>query len=180
MPRHSWKLICACASLAASSLARAQVAHLPTQSGQAAYGAIAEIVRMLEADPTTDWSKVDVEGLRQHLLDMDDVMMRSTVATRSVDGGVELDVTGSGRTVPAVRRMLTMHAMMLNGSADYRASAREIPAGLQMKVTARDPGDAQAVARIRALGFAGLLAEGDHHARHHLAIARGEAHTHSN
>ena len=34
--------------------------------------------------------------------------------------------------------------------------------------------DAKAVARVRGLGFAGLLTQGAHHQAHHLAMARGE------
>jgi hypothetical protein len=41
----------------------------PVLPGQDAFGAVQEIVRMLEADPETDWSKVDLEVLRQHLID---------------------------------------------------------------------------------------------------------------
>jgi len=40
--------------------------------GQDAFGAIQEIVQILDADPKTDWSKVDLEALRQHLIDMDE------------------------------------------------------------------------------------------------------------
>ena len=35
----------------------------PTMPGQDAFGAIQEIVRILEADPKTDWSKVNLEAL---------------------------------------------------------------------------------------------------------------------
>jgi hypothetical protein len=42
-------------------------------------------------------------------------------------------------------------------------------------VTARDPSNTKLVAMIRGEGFAGLLTEGDHHARHHMALARGDA-----
>ena len=31
---------------------------VPTMPGQAAFGAISEVVRMLKADPATDWSRV--------------------------------------------------------------------------------------------------------------------------
>jgi hypothetical protein len=34
------------------------------------------------------------------------------------------------------------------------------------------------IAMIRGEGFAGLLTEGDHHARHHMALARGDAMAH--
>jgi hypothetical protein len=38
---------------------------------------------------------------------------------------------------------------------------------------AKDPADSATVARIRGLGFAGLLTQGAHHQAHHLAMARG-------
>jgi hypothetical protein len=149
---------------------------VPTSAGQAAFATIAEVVRLLKADSATDWSKVDIEALRRHLIDMDAVTMRSTVRQHNVDGGMEADVTGTGETVGAIRRMLSMHAMMLDQTAEYRSTSTEIPDGVRFRVTAKDVKDARAVAQVRSLGFAGLLTEGDHHARHHMAIARGMPH----
>src|SRR5687768_15226365 len=63
-------------------------AGVPTMPGQDAFGAIAEIVRILEADPATDWSKVDIERLRQHLIDMNEVVLRSVVKQTSIAGGL--------------------------------------------------------------------------------------------
>jgi hypothetical protein len=151
---------------------------VPTSSGQAAFATISEVVRTLEADSTTDWSKVDIEALRQHLIDMDAVTMRSRVRQRNVEGGMEADVTGNGTTAAAIKRMLSMHSMMLDQSAEYHATAVEIPGGVRFRVTAKGADSARVVARIRGLGFVGLLTEGDHHARHHMAIARGEMNPH--
>ena len=153
-------------------------AEKPKLPAQAAYGAIAEIVRILEADSTTDWAKVNIEALRQHLIDMDDVTLRSSVAQHSVAGGAEMDVTGTGRTVGAIQRMVVDHSRMLDQLADYHAVATRINGGVHLIVTARIASDARVVARIRGLGFAGLLTEGDHHSAHHLALARGDAHPH--
>lgn len=147
-----------------------------TVPSQAAFATIAEIVKQLTADSTTDWSKVNLEALRQHLIDMDHVVMRSVVTQTSVPGGVSLDVTGAGKLPGAIRRMLTMHAMALSeeGSGSYVAKASDIPGGVRLIATARNPADASAVARLRGLGFAGLITEGDHHAMHHMMLARGE------
>jgi hypothetical protein len=41
---------------------------MPTEQGQAAFGTVQEIVRILEADPATDWTKVNMAGLREHLI----------------------------------------------------------------------------------------------------------------
>src|ERR1019366_1336233 len=68
--------------------------HQATQPGQAAFGTIQEIVEILEADPATDWSKVDIDALRQHLIDMDNVTLRARVVTTPVLGGARFDITG--------------------------------------------------------------------------------------
>jgi hypothetical protein len=143
--------------------------------GQAAFGAIGEVVRILKAHPNTDWGKVNIEALRQHLVDMDEVVMHSAVKQRNVAGGFEADVTGAGPTVAAIRRMTVNHSAMLEQGEDYHASAKEIPNGVRLVVTAKNAADASSVARVRGLGFAGILTESDHHPAHHLAIARGEA-----
>src|SRR5690348_17327314 len=45
----------------------ARQARALREPGQAAFGAIQEMVESLQADPQTDWSKVDVDALREHL-----------------------------------------------------------------------------------------------------------------
>lgn len=48
---------------------------MPTMPGQDAFGAIQEIVRILEADPNTNWEKINLSGLREHLVDMNEVTL---------------------------------------------------------------------------------------------------------
>ncbi len=151
----------------------ATTASVPTRPGQAAFGAIAEVVALLDADPATDWSRVDIEALRQHLIDMDNVTMRSRIAAVDVPGGFRASVTGTGEVVASVRRMTTAHArqMRLDGLAE--ATVTEIPGGVRLTVTATTPDDPRAVARLRGLGAIGFLTLGDHHQAHHAMIARG-------
>jgi hypothetical protein len=144
------------------------------QPGQGAFGAMAEVVRTLEADAATDWSKVDMERLRQHLIDMDEVVLRASLKATQVPGGVSMDVTGTGRTVQSIRAMVVPHSAELDRMPVWSAKAEPIPDGVRLIVIARDPGDAKTVARIRGLGFAGLLVQGEHHGPHHLAMAKGE------
>jgi hypothetical protein len=151
------------------------------QSGQGAFAAIAEVVRILELDPSTDWSKVDLERLRQHLIDMNEVVLRASVKETPVTGGVALDITGTGRTAQAIRAMIVPHGMELDQMPAWSAKTEPLGDGVRLTVTARDPSDARTVARIRGLGFTGLLVQGGHHAPHHLAMAKGElpaAHKH--
>ena len=76
----------------------------PTMPGQDAFGAIQEIVRMLEADPNTDWSKVTLEALRQHLIDMNEVTLKAEAVAKPVDGGIEVTVSGAGALPPFLTR----------------------------------------------------------------------------
>lgn len=151
----------------------------PTMPGQDAFGAIAEVVQMLDADPATDWSKVDLERLRQHLTDMNEVVLRSQVKQTPISGGLVMDVTGTGRTEQAIRAMVVPHAAELDRMPSFAAKTELIPGGVRLTVTAKPPDDAKAVARLRGLGFMGLLTAGAHHGPHHLAMARGETFTHS-
>ena len=147
----------------------------PTLPGQDAFGAIQEIVRILEGDPATDWSKVDLERLRRHLIDMNEVTLRAGVKAEPVSGGLRMDITGIGRTEQAIRAMVVPHTSELNQMKEWSARAETIPDGVRLTVVARDPADGRTVARIRGLGFIGLLVQGGHHQPHHLAMARGEA-----
>jgi hypothetical protein len=147
----------------------------PSMPGQDAFGAIAEIVRILEADGATDWSKVDLERLRQHLIDMHEVVLHSKVTQTSVSDGLAMEVTGTGRTEQAIRAMVVPHALELDRAPEWSARTESIGGGVRLTVVARRSGDAKLVARIRGLGFAGLITEGAHHQPHHLAMAKGES-----
>ena len=145
--------------------------QVPTLPGQDAFGAVQEIVRMLEADPGTDWSKVDLEALRQHLVDMNEVTLRADAVAQPVPGGVQIAVRGSARTLEAIRHMVPNQAMELDRVTGWSAKAETLPDGVLLVVTSDDP---KQVAHIRGLGFIGLMATGTHHQRHHWAMAKGE------
>ncbi len=106
-----------------------QPAGMPTEAGQAAFGAIQEIVRMLLADPMTNWSRVDIDALRQHLVDMDELTLHADAKKEPIENGLRILVTGKGRTLEAIRRMVPAHAQDINGpvrliGADERGSRR--------------------------------------------------------
>src|SRR6516162_10396892 len=143
----------------------------PTMPGQDAFGAIQEIVQILDADPKTDWSKVDLEALRQHLIDMNEVTLRADAAPKQIDGGLETAVTGSGRTLVAIQRMVPAWAQTINGQRGWTAKTTSLPDGELLTVTATDPKE---IEHIRGLGFIGLLVSGSMHQPHHLAMAKGE------
>lgn len=153
----------------------------PVQGGHAAFAAIAEVVQLLEADSATDWSKVNIEALRQHLVDMDAVTMRARVRQIPATGGLAMELTGDALVAASIRRMVGAHAPMLEALGGWRATTVEIPGGMRFTVVASNPSDSATVTRIRGLGFIGLMTQGAHHAEHHLAIAKGAgagAHSH--
>jgi hypothetical protein len=145
-------------------------AVVPTHAGQEAFGTIQEIVRILEADPATDWSKVNIDALREHLIDMDEVTMRAQTSERALADGVEITVTGEGRTLAAIKRMVPAHTRELVGLG-WSASTQDLPNGVKLVVTASDP---QQVVKLKALGFLGIMVQGAHHQPHHLMMAKGE------
>ena len=93
-----------------------QRSGLPTMPGQDAFGAIQEVVQMLEADPATDWSKVNIAALREHLIDMNEVTLHAAANERMLDNGIEIAVTGEGRTLAAIKRMVPAHVHELAGN----------------------------------------------------------------
>lgn len=145
--------------------------QLPQETGQSAFAAIAEVTTRLVADPATDWSKVNIGALRNHLVDMDNVTLRSEVAARPVPGGARFEVTSADPRVRAsIGRMVRMHAGMV-GESGEKAAVEDIANGVALILTG---GDTRTESRIRGLGFYGSLTEGVHHQRHHLAIAQGQ------
>ena len=147
-------------------------------AGQDAYATIAAVVAILQADSTTDWSKVNIEALRQHLIVMNEVTLGAHSKQTDVAGGASMEVTGDGHVAESIRTILRNHSTMLTKEGPYRATVVDIPGGVRWTVTAATPSDAATVAQIRGLGFAGLLTLGAHHTPHHLALARGQAMVH--
>jgi hypothetical protein len=145
-------------------------AAVATEPGQSAFAAIQEIVEILSADPKTDWSKINVDALRQHLIDMNNVTLAANVKNEAVDGGMRFDVTGDGPVRDSIRRMIMAHATTMNGTDGWTFEAAEIEGGAALTVHA----PIKDVDKLHGLGLMGVLTLGMHHQTHHLMIARGE------
>ncbi len=143
---------------------------MPTQAGQAAFAAISEVVAILEADPGTDWSKVDIAALHDHLVDMDRVIVDARVVERPVPDGVEMTVSGSTEVMESARRMVRAHASMVGADRGWGVDVQDRGSDLLVTWTTPRP---EEVARLRALGFYGFMVDGSHHQQHHLMIAKG-------
>ena len=145
---------------------------VPSEPGQGAFAAIAEIVALLESDPATDWSKVDIDALRAHLQDMDELTLRASAVQSEDENGIHFTVTGTGATLRAIHAMMPAHGRVLDTTTDWTVRVETNPRGAVMRVAAAP----DALKRIRALGFFGIMATGAHHQVHHLQIARGNPH----
>lgn len=144
--------------------------NLPTESGQSAFAAIHEIVEMLEADPKTDWSKVDIDALREHLIDMNNMTLYAKITYEPIANGEHIHVSGEGAIRDSIQRMVMMHAAMAGDTADWHMATARAPDGADINVVAKSPLGLQ---KMKALGLIGMMAEGMHHARHHMMLARG-------
>jgi hypothetical protein len=143
----------------------------PAMPGQDAFGAIQEIVQILQADPKTDWSKVNIETLRQHLVDMNEVTLHAAATQRDVDNGIEIKVTGEGRTLEAIKRMIPVHVSELR-EIGWSAKSDDLPNGVALTIVASET---QPLTKLRALGFMGIMVQGSHHQQHHIMMAMGQS-----
>lgn len=157
------------ATMTHSSDSAASASAVPTQPGQGAFAAIQEIVEILESDPSTDWTVVDIEALRQHLADMNNVTLGADVTSSETDGGMRFVISGAGEVSASIRRMVIAHAATMNGGGDWTFSAEPTEIGAILTVGV-PPSD---LPKLKALGFIGVMTRGMHHQEHHLMIARG-------
>ncbi len=133
-------------------------------------------MRVLEADPSTDWMQIDLTGLRAHLVDMDRLVMNAVVTETDLPDGISAIATGDMATIATLQRMVPAHAAQLARDDRWTVVASETSNGVELRVISDDPA---VVARTKGLGFFGLMASQDHHRAHHLMMARGEdAHGH--
>lgn len=149
---------------------------LPKEPGQGAFATIAEIVVLLTNDPKTDWSKVDIDGLREHLIDMDEVSLRASSKTAVFDNKIVFTVTGSGRTRQAIQAMVLPHAGVLSRTTAWDAKGELTDNGAILTISSDNP---VALKAVNALGFYGVMATGAHHQAHHLAMAKGDSNAHA-
>lgn len=145
-------------------------APVPREPGQSSFAAIAEIVALLEADPETDWSKVDIAALREHLVDMNNLVLGARATATRGENEIVYEIKGDGEALRAIQAMVPAHAQELDASGPWAVSAETTPDGARLVVGADSAADLE---KADALGFFGLMAYGAHHQPHHLAMATG-------
>jgi hypothetical protein len=154
------------------SLADMHHHQMLTEPGNDAFGTIQEVVRRLRENPHTDWSKVNLEALRQHLIDMDNFTKRvSVISQRNIDSGVEILVRADDeQSSRSLARALSAHPRMIKQEFNWDIQVSGKGPEYRLRVTSPRKQDAE---QIRGLGYIGIMALGEHHQMHHWAIATG-------
>lgn len=143
-----------------------------TEAGNDAFGTIQEVIRKLNNDPNTDWSKVNLEALRQHLLDMNDMTLNvEVISQKAVQNGMEAIIRPTtDRAALALDRVFMAHPSQLKKDTGWDMVVEKNDGQYKLTTTSKNPADYD---KIRGLGYIGLMAYGDHHQRHHWAMATG-------
>lgn len=143
----------------------------PFETGQSAFAAIAEIVQILSDDPKTDWEKVNIQALRDHLRDMELVTTEASVDNQIEGKIVEFNVSGAGNVEQAVQRMVLAHAPMLQQASGWLVTSELLRGGASMRIQVQTEDELD---RVIGLGFFGAMTVGAHHQEHHMQIASGK------
>lgn len=144
-----------------------------TEAGNDAFGTLQEAVEKLNSDPATDWSKVDLEALRQHLIDMRNFTLNVDVLSKeAIDNGVRVTIRP---TTPAAEaslgRVLPAHAMQLKRETGWQMDINKEQQLYSLEVRTER---ANEIEKIRGLGYIGIMATGNHHQLHHWLMITGQ------
>jgi hypothetical protein len=101
---------------------------------------------------------------------MNEVTLHAIASERALDNGIEIAVTGEGRTLEAIKRMIPAHVSQLV-RIGWNARTEDLPNGVKLTVTTNDR---KQITKLKALGFIGIMVQGGHHQPHHFMMAKGE------
>lgn len=144
-----------------------------TEAGNDAFGTIQEVIARLNSDPDTDWSKVNIEALRQHLVDMNEMTLNVEVISQiPIEQGMEAKVKPlTARSAAALERVFQAHPALLKRESGWVMQVVKSGGRYTLITTTENPDE---ISKIRGLGYIGLMAYGAHHQLHHWAMARGD------
>jgi hypothetical protein len=142
------------------------------EAGNALFGTIQEAIKQLDANPNTNWEEVDLEGLRQHLIDMDNFSsFVDVLSDEKIEKGSKIIIKAQNPIAQAsLKRAMDAHPGMLKSETSWNMTATPDGDKYVLIITTEKPAE---VARLRALGYIGIMALGDHHQVHHWAMASG-------
>lgn len=146
----------------------------PTQGGEAAFAAIIEIVALLEQNPDTDWDTVDIDLLRSHLLDMNQVMLNTTASKEVLSANaIRFTVNANEGSIASVKRMVPTHSHFIQQVRGWEIQPELTNNGATLTISSEDT---HTIKRLNALGFYGFMSLEAHHQAHHYQMAKGQSH----
>lgn len=146
------------------------------EGGQSTFAALIEVISVFEADDKTDWNTVDIDGLRSHLLDMNDLVINTNAVTQVLEGNkIRYDIVANGGndSLGAIHRMVQAHSRFIEQSRGWKITPAANDNGATVTITADSTAD---MIRLKALGFYGFMSLDSHHQAHHYQIATGTGH----
>jgi hypothetical protein len=143
-----------------------------TESGTDPFATMQEAIAALEANPETNWEKVNIEALRLHLVEMQDMTINVEVTQQSINNGFIAVVTPTTpRAVKSLKKVLSGHPIQMKAETGWDMQVSNNNGVFTLTVTTKKLKD---VAKIRGLGYIGVMAYGNHHQPHHWAMASGD------
>lgn len=145
----------------------------PVSAGPFVFAELSRVIDILERDHDTNWDQVDLDVLRDHLIDMELVFSQARSTTEIEGTTIKFSVTSVDPEVfRAAREMATAHGRFLPSSSGYvwKTQATEDVVVIEISAATFD-----LATKAAALGFFGLLTLDDHHSFHHEMMARGFA-----
>ena len=131
-----------------------------TEAGNDAFGTLQEVLQQLIADPKTDWSRVNLEALRQHLADMRNFTLDIEVLEQTpIPNGVRAVVSPNNKRVSeSLTRVFAAHPAQLEIETGWKMIAKQQGKVFNVTITTEKP---EEVSKIRGLGFIGAMAWGN-------------------
>jgi len=141
------------------------------ESGTDQFAVIQEVIKKLEANPNTDWEKVNLEALRGHLVEMEDMTLNVSVEQTNIENGLKAIVTPiTERAYRSMEKVLSAHPEQMNAETGWVMTIKKKQDFFELNITADNEKD---IYKIRGLGYIGIMAYGNHHQPHHWAMATG-------
>ena len=143
-----------------------------TESGTDPFATLQEVIAELEINPDTNWEKVNIEALRLHLIEMQDMTINVDVKQQYINNGFQAVVTPTtNRAIKSLARVLSGHPAQMKAETGWDMQVSNNDDVFTLTVVSKK---AHEVAKIRGLGYIGVMAYGNHHQPHHWAMASGE------
>ena len=139
-----------------------------SEAGTDPFAVIQEAIALLEANPDTDWSTVNIEALRLHLIEMQDMTLNVTVEQQPISLGFMAVITPTtNRALQSMTQVLSAHPSQMKEETGWDMVVTNNNGIFTIAVTTDQLQD---VDKIRGLGYIGIMAYGNHHQQHQYIL----------